>query len=359
MKKKISNEDAPVNSTGSAVPGTGSDVANWKSKKKHPKGCKCDDCACKMHKRYETIVKRVKKKLKGTYEIGRKPDPELVIKKEGKNMDWLHKLIKQGKSAEQISRIMELDRDTVEALMEKKSRTRKKWKDVITRANDPDGSIEIQGRMHKQNARGTEVVGYSLADGYFSIYDDMGHFLDWESHKELRLIVVEGRNYRKEYDNYHAQPEQRERNAARLRARRLMVKKGKAKKNDKLDVHHKDNNPLNNDTKNLSVVTQKYNRTEPRLRKEGSDVAAPEIPKPDSTFATMPVFKVSSDDFIKCQHGKQKHARWNKHIDTESDYGKKIHSYAKRNPNKAIIVQDNKSGHMVYLRKYSKIKGDK
>ena len=73
----------------------------------------------------------------------------------------------------------------------------------------------------------------------------------------------------------------------------------------------------------------------------------------------MPVFKVSSDDFIKCQHGKQKHARWNKHIDTESDYGKKIHSYAKRNPNKAIIVQDNKSGHMVYLRKYSKIKGDK
>ena len=35
------------------------------------------------------------------------------------------------------------------------------------------------------------------------------------------------RNYRKEYDNYHASPEQRERNAARLRARRLMVKRGK------------------------------------------------------------------------------------------------------------------------------------
>jgi len=37
------------------------------------------------------------------------------------------------------------------------------------------------------------------------------------------------RNYRKEYDNYHASPEQRQRNAARLRARRLMVKKGKVK----------------------------------------------------------------------------------------------------------------------------------
>ena len=262
MKKKYS-EEAPTNSTGPAIPGTGSDVAHWKKKKK---------------KKTE-IVRRIKKKLKSTYIDGRKPDPELVLKKEGKNMDWLHKLIKQGKSAEEISRIMELDRDTVEALME--------------------------------------------------------------------------RNYRKEYDNYHAKPEQRERNAARLRARRLMVKKGKAEKHDKLDVHHKDNNPLNNDTKNLSVVTQKYNRTEPRLRKEDGDVAP--VSTPDSTFASMPVFKVTQDDFIKCQHGKQKHKHWNKHIDIESDYGKKIHGYAKKNPKQSIIVQDDKTGHMVYLKKYSQL----
>ena len=76
------------------------------------------------------------------------------------------------------------------------------------------------------------------------------------------------RNYRKEYDNYHASPEQRVRNAARLRARRLMVKKGKVKVFDKKDVHHKDNDPTNNDLSNLSVTTQKYNRTEPRLRDE-------------------------------------------------------------------------------------------
>ena len=221
MKKKIS-EDAPTNATGSAVVGTGDDKTTWKRKKKKSK-----------------IVKR----LKATYEVGRKPDKNLVLKKED-------------------------------------------------------------------------------------------------------------RNYRKEYDNYHAQPEQRERNAARLRARRLMVKKGKAKKNDKLDVHHKDNNPLNNDPKNLSVVTQKYNRTEPRLRKEDADVAAH---TPDSTFASMPVFKVSGDDFLRCQNGKQKHKHWNKHIDTESDYGKKIHGYAKKNPKQSIIVQDDKTGHMVYLKKYSQL----
>ena len=78
----------------------------------------------------------------------------------------------------------------------------------------------------------------------------------------------EDRDYRKEYDNYHAHPEQRERNAARLRARRQMVKAGKVEKFDKKDVHHKDNNPLNNKEDNLAVTTQNWNRTEPRLRKE-------------------------------------------------------------------------------------------
>jgi len=225
MKKKFS-EDTPTNATGSSVVGTGDDKKAWKRKKKKSK-----------------IVKR----LKGTYEVGMPPDPELVLKKED-------------------------------------------------------------------------------------------------------------RNYRKEYDNYHSKPEQREKNAARLRARRLMVKKGKVKKNDKMDVHHKDNNPLNNDPKNLSVTTQKYNRTEPRLRKEDADVAPTDVaPTPDSTFASMPVFKVNPSDFVKCQNVKKKYARWNKHIDTESDYGKKIHSYAKKNPKSSIIVQDDKSGHMVYLKKYSQV----
>jgi len=71
------------------------------------------------------------------------------------------------------------------------------------------------------------------------------------------------RNYRKEYDNYHSRPEQKLRRAARNAARKSM----KDVPEDK-DVHHKDNNPLNNDKKNLSVVTQNYNRKEPRLREK-------------------------------------------------------------------------------------------
>ena len=70
-----------------------------------------------------------------------------------------------------------------------------------------------------------------------------------------------GRNYRKEYDNYHSRPEQKIRRAARNAARRLFADADSDK-----DVHHKANNPLNNDKKNLSLVTQHYNRREPRLR---------------------------------------------------------------------------------------------
>lgn len=166
MPKK--NEDAPANATGAAVAGTGDDAQAWKKKKK--------------------------KKKKAMYD--------------GKNMDLLHKLIDQGKSAEEIAKEMKWDVATIQALMEE---------DAVTTA------------------------------------------------------------------------------------------------------------PI----------------------------------QPDSTFASMPVFKVNNADFAKCKFGKSKFARWAKHIDVNSESGRRIYAYAKKNPNKSIIVQHETSGHMLYLRKYSKTDGAK
>ena len=183
--------------------------------------------------------------------------------------------------------------------------------------------------------------------------------------KPDRELEIEDRNYRDEYDNYHKQPEQRKRNAGRLRARRFMEKLKKVKKNDKKDVHHKDNDPTNNDPKNLSVTTQKYNRSEPRkreLKKEDAAVAVAPVQTvitPDTTFAGMPVFKVDDSDFQKCKFGKTKHSRWNKHIDTESKFGKRVYNYAKKHPKQSIIIQHDRNGHMLYLRKYSRLDGNK
>ena len=166
MPKK--NEDAPVNATGAAVAGTGDNAEAWKKKKKKKKKDMMD----------------------------------------GKTMDQLHDLIKQGKSADEIAKVMKLDKDTIQALMEE--------------------------------------------DG---------------------------------------------------------------------------------------VVTAPI--------------------QPDSTFASMPVFKVNSADFAKCKFGKSKFARWAQHIDIGSKTGKKIYAYAKKNPDKSIIVQHETSGHMLYLRKYSKTDGSR
>ena len=165
MPKK--NEDAPANATGAAVAGTGDDAQAWKKKKK--------------------------KKKKDMYD--------------GKTMDQLHDLIKQGKSADEIAKLMKLDKNTIQALME-------------------------------------------------------------------------------------------------------------------------------------------------------DDVSTAPI-QPDSTFASMPVFKVNSADFAKCKFGKSKFARWARHIDVNSESGRKIYAYAKKNPNTSIIVQHERSGHMLYLRKYSKTDGGK
>lgn len=74
------------------------------------------------------------------------------------------------------------------------------------------------------------------------------------------------RNYRKERDNYHAKPEQKKRNAARLRARRELIKEGVVKRNDGTDIDHKNGNPLDNSRKNLKVTTPSKNRSYPRTK---------------------------------------------------------------------------------------------
>ena len=75
---------------------------------------------------------------------------------------------------------------------------------------------------------------------------------------------------------------------------------------------------------------------------------------PDSTFAGVDVFKVDDTDFNNCKFGKRKHARWDKYVDVKSETGKKIYGYAKKNPMKSIIVQHDKTAHMLYLKKLDK-----
>ena len=71
------------------------------------------------------------------------------------------------------------------------------------------------------------------------------------------------RNYRKEYDSYHADPEQKKRRAQRNAARRAMEREGRVSKGDGKDVDHIDgrkSGPLNNSRANLRVMSKSRKR---------------------------------------------------------------------------------------------------
>lgn len=74
------------------------------------------------------------------------------------------------------------------------------------------------------------------------------------------------RNYKKEYANYHSKPEQKKRRASRNTARRRMAANGNVRKGDGKDVHHKNGNPRDNRSKNLSVTSRNKNRSFARTR---------------------------------------------------------------------------------------------
>ena len=110
-------------------------------------------------------------------------------------------------------------------------------------------SVETEHGTGEVVRKGTNYISYMVEGG--KVYKS------W-------LTDIAERNYKKEYANYQGTPEQIARRSSRNKARRAMgdkVVKG-------MDVGHKDNNPLNNDPKNLRMEKPSDNRREPRLREE-------------------------------------------------------------------------------------------
>ena len=115
-------------------------------------------------------------------------------------------------------------------------------------------SVETEHGTGEVVRKGTNYISYMVEGG--KVYKS------W-------LTDIAERNYKKEYANYQGTPEQIARRSSRNKARRAMgdkVVKG-------MDVGHRDNNPLNNDPKNLRNEDPSKNRREPRLREE-EDLAA-------------------------------------------------------------------------------------
>ena len=77
------------------------------------------------------------------------------------------------------------------------------------------------------------------------------------------------RDYKQEYKNYHASPEQKKKRASRNAARATMEAKGKVRKGDGKDVDHKNGNANQNGKGNLRVQSKSVNRSFPRNKNAG------------------------------------------------------------------------------------------
>jgi hypothetical protein len=69
-----------------------------------------------------------------------------------------------------------------------------------------------------------------------------------------------GRDYDSDYEKFQSSPKAKKDRAARNAARRKLEKAGKVRKGDGKDVAHRNSNPRDNSSKNLSVSSIKANR---------------------------------------------------------------------------------------------------
>ena len=66
-------------------------------------------------------------------------------------------------------------------------------------------------------------------------------------------------------------------------------------------------------------------------------------------FAGCEVFEVDADRYNRCRVIKQSYERYSKYVG-DDELGQTIREYARKNPGKSIIVQDESTGSMTYLK---------
>ena len=233
---------------------------------------------------YKKTATQAKNKSKTIYAFGRKSSLDGKPKEEGGYIVWkLEKRydghVRGGIAKNWAYEKMDLSYPDAVKLMNKKLGYKAFDEEVELdegiRASRPRAGGGREGKAIEQNL----AVHYKLMQDYIKqgmskekaskvAFNDMEKMKPKEFKKILASIKEETeldeRNYRKEYDNYQGRPEQIARRSSRNKARRILGDKTKIG----MDVGHIDNDPMNNDPKNLRNEDPSVNRREPRLREK-------------------------------------------------------------------------------------------
>lgn len=73
-------------------------------------------------------------------------------------------------------------------------------------------------------------------------------------------------------------------------------------------------------------------------------------PYKPSEFMGHRIFDVPTERYMKSKNGKKKYARYERYVGTD-EIGEEIRDYGRNNPGKGIILRDEKSGSMIFLRR--------
>ena len=172
-------------------------------------------------------------------------------------------------------------------------------------------SFDAMGNPENTIEKSTDELfeSYILLNDYLveQIKSGKMNLLDSIMFLEEEFDLIEKRNYRKEYDNYHSKPEQRANRSKRVLARRKMEEQGRVKKGDGKDVDHKNGNPQDNSDDNLRVLSKSKNRSmneDHGAGFEGTDALLQNLVD-QTPFAINPIkskkAKYSEDKFVKKQ----------------------------------------------------------
>ena len=82
---------------------------------------------------------------------------------------------------------------------------------------------------------------------------------------------------------------------------------------------------------------------------EQAPVFSPPLMLRRKKFAGKQVFVVNSDSFHKAKLGKKKFEHYSSYVGRD-EVGQEIREYARQNPDEPIILEDELTGAMVYLR---------
>jgi hypothetical protein len=79
----------------------------------------------------------------------------------------------------------------------------------------------------------------------------------------------------------------------------------------------------------------------------------PVVRKDDEDKKMYRKFMIPSEVFRKFESGRNKFERWNKYLDLSQESQKAIYDYARKNPKKVVVLQDETTGAMRAIRRRS------